>query len=400
MADHRDIGRELDLFHFSDYSPGSPIWLPAGNTVYSILQEKIRRLQDKNGYVEVRTPVLFDSKLYVESGHWEHYAKNMFKIPRSEPGDSQVQVLALKPMNCPGHMLVFQSKTRSIRDLPLRIAEQGILHRDESSGSLGGLIRCRCFCQDDAHIFCTEDQIKSEIFLLSKMVDAVYSKFGMKLRVTIGTRPEDCLGETETWNNAEQALKDALTEHGTKFQEAKGEGAFYGPKIDFYATDNLGREWQTATIQLDFQLPSRFDLTYRNHKNELSRPVVIHRAVYGSFERFIGILLEHFGGDLPCWLTPIQWLILPVTTHINPYAQEIDSRLKNAGLRSEIDLSNNRLPHKIALAQERRVPYMIVVGDREVNDGTITYRDRSGKNTTKKLEEFMSFAENLNRFDF
>lgn len=395
MKDHRDIGREMDLFMFSELSPGCPIWLPHGNTVYNILQDKIRALQKECGYVEVRTPILWKKELYQKSGHWDHYGDNMFGVH----GNDEDVLLVPKPMNCPGHMEIFGSKSWSVRDLPYRMADQGMLHRDEVSGALGGLTRCRGFCQDDAHLFVTPDQVGGEIASLIDMVQRVYTKLGMTVRAVLSTRPASFMGEGRTWDGAEDGLRSALLASRQDFTEDGG-GAFYGPKIDFHLKDSHGREWQTATIQLDFQLPQRFSLGYTDHDNSRKTPVVIHRAIYGSFERFIGILLEHYQGHLPVWLAPVQYAVIPVTDRTLPYAEEIHQKLGKWKLRSEVDNSNNRTGQKIAVAQTRYVPKMLILGDREAADGTVTIRSADGKNETLPKRDFFSQAAYLNEFDF
>jgi threonyl-tRNA synthetase len=372
MKDHREIGQQLDLFMFSPVSPGCPIWLPHGNTVYSLLSEKIRQYNLKNGYVEVRTPLLYKPELFKTSGHWDHYKENMFII-----GDEEY---ALKPMNCPAHMTIFAAKQWSYRDLPYRIHDQGVLHRNEVSGAIGGLTRCRSFCQDDAHCFIPSepDAIAKEAFELVGMVGDVYRAFGMSLRAVLSTRPEKFMGVAKAWNQAEDALKSVLNMGSLSFEIDEGKGAFYGPKIDFMVKDSLDREWQTATIQLDFQLPQRFNLKYADSNDVDQMPIVIHRAFYGSFERFIAILLEHYQGELPFWLAPVQMVLLPIADR-HHQAVEYYHEYLSRHFRVEIDRSNNTLPHKIALATEQKIPYMLVVGDKELANGGMNIRDRRGK---------------------
>lgn len=397
LLDHREIGRQLDLFMFSELAPGCPIWLPAGNTVFTILQDKIRKLNTHYGYVEVRTPAIWKDDLYRISGHLDHYADNMFYVH----GNDVDVVHVLKPMNCPGHMEIFRSKHWSVNQLPYRMADHGLLHRDEPSGSLGGMTRCRAFCQDDAHLFVTPQQIAAEIALIVVMVQRVYGKLGMSISAALSTRPPKFMGETSAWDAAEEALRSALVASHQEYAENPGDGAFYGPKIDFTVTDSLGRGWQTATVQLDFQLPQRFALKYADHDNIVKTPVVIHRAIYGSFERFIGILLEHYVGDLPVWLAPVQAVIMPITDKLNGHAVSLhDTLVKSLGLRVELDTSSNRLQHKIAVAQCQRVPYMLIVGNKEVADDTVSMRDRSGVTTTMSNNEFLALAESWNTFDF
>jgi threonyl-tRNA synthetase len=309
--DHRELGQQLKLFMFSPLSPGNPIWLPNGLALLNVLQDKIRRFQQKNGYIEVRTPVLWKPELYQTSGHWDHYRQNMFTIEGERPDMSTDDTaLALKPMNCPGHMMIYKSGQYSYNELPLRMADMGVLHRNETSGAIGGLTRCRSFCQDDAHIFCAPEQVESEITKLVGMVLRVYAIFGMPVRAVVATRPKKFMGDPQVWDKAEWELKKGVGPASCTVDE--GGGAFYGPKIDFYVQDSQGREWQTATIQLDFQLPERFELEYIDKDNTRKRPVVIHRAIFGSFERFVGVLIEHYQGKFPCWLAPIQAILLPI----------------------------------------------------------------------------------------
>lgn len=349
---HREIGQNLDLFMFSPLSPGNPIWLDKGNTIYSILSNKIRTLNKNNNYLEVRTPILWKIELFQQSGHWEHYANNMFILDD----------YALKPMNCPGHMLIFKSKLYSYKDLPLRIYDQSILHRNEIHGALGGLTRCRSFCQDDGHVFISPELIKSEIENIISMIHRIYKVFNMNVRTVMSTRPDKFMGEISAWDNAENTLHKTLLGN---CEVDNGGGAFYGPKIDFIVKDSLNREWQTATIQLDFQLPKQFDLHYIGEDNNRKCPVVIHRAMYGSFERFIGIILEHYQGKLPVWLNPIQAIILPIADRHIAYCKEVLEGLKKHNIRAEINLNNLTLSKKIALAQEQYINYMLVVGDKE-----------------------------------
>jgi threonyl-tRNA synthetase len=392
MKDHREIGRELDLFMFSELSPGCPIWLHNGNVVYSILQDKIRALQKEYGYSEVRTPMIWKSELYKTSGHWDHYKEFMFGLH----GKEEDVLWILKPMNCPGHMEIFRSKSWSINDLPYRMADQGVLHRDEVSGAIGGLTRCREFCQDDAHIFLAPHQVQEELKSLAQMVHRVYSKLNMQVRSVVSTRPKDFMGAAEDWDNAEAALKNASPDASIE----EGAGAFYGPKIDFFVKDSFDREWQTATFQLDFQLPKKFKLEYTDHDNTRKEPVVIHRALYGSFERFIGVLLEHYQGHLPLWLAPVQYAILTITDKQKAYAEKLKNGLENRGLRSVLDNSNNRLPQKIAIAQSAYTPKMVVIGDNEVTNELVTVRNSDGKNETLPKRDFFALAMAAADFGF
>lgn len=388
--DHRDIGKQLGLFTFHEYAPGSAFWLPKGNFIYSLLSERIRQLNLENGYVEVKTPQLFKSDLFKQSGHWDHYKKNMFVFE-----DEDKQELALKPMNCPGHMLIYKSQQFSYRDLPYRVHDQGVLHRNESSGSLGGLTRCRNFCQDDAHLFVTEDQISQEIFNIINMAQKVYGAFNMPMKAWLSTRPKDFMGEVSVWNKAELLLEDSLRQSGISYEVASGDGAFYGPKIDFVITDSIGRPWQTATIQLDFQLPLKFDLKYVDSGNVERTPIVIHRAIYGSFERFIAILLEHYQGKLPVWMCPEQIRFLSITSDQAEYVNGMYERFKPY-YRVGLDVDNNTLNQKILKAQLEAIPYVGVYGKREVESGmNVSLRDcSSGKSqvfTTLELSKKLEF---------
>jgi len=394
MLDHREIGRQLDLFMFSELSPGCPIWLPAGNTVYSLLSDKIRRLNLDNGYVEVRTPVLWKTALYEQSGHLEHYKKNMFLI------DQEEEQYALKPMNCPGHMVIFKSQQFSYRDLPYRLHDQGILHRNEASGSLGGLTRCKSFCQDDAHCFIKPEDIQSEIGSIISMIGRVYAAFGMKTRAVVSTRPEKFMGEIKIWSQAESLLAECLNEAKITFDYDQGGGAFYGPKIDVMIEDSLGREWQTATIQLDFQLPERFDLSYIAADGSNQRPIVVHRAMYGSFERFIGILLEHYQGRLPFWLAPTQVIFLPIADRHIEFARPFAAELKKIGIRAEVDEKNGTLNQKILTSQVRQIPFACVLGDRELNDYKFAVRTLDGEKKTWNPDDFKALVEYQNIFQF
>lgn len=389
--DHRIIGQKLDLFMFSPLSPGAPIWLPKGVAIYESLLKRIRQLNENNGCQEVRTPLVWKSELYETSGHLDHYAKNMFFV--SDNSEEQLHDNCLKPMNCPGHMEIFRSRQWSYRDLPVRFAEYGPLHRNEASGALGGLTRCRAFCQDDAHIFVSPDNLQCEIKKILVMIGRVYGWFGMKFRSVLSTRPEKFMGDKLVWDNAEAALEDALGDNGLKYTIAHNDGAFYGPKIDFIVTDSLNREWQTATIQLDFQLPQRFGCSYTDKNDNEQIPIVIHRAIYGSFERFIGILLEHTDGYLPLWLAPVGVTIAPISDNINEYAKEVKMALLAEGIRCECDNSNRTFQQKIAIGYDKKVPFMVVLGEKELASKTITLKHmRSTKNEqeTLSMEVFIS----------
>lgn len=373
MKDHREIGRDQDLFLFHELSPGSPIWLPMGVRLLSTIQNWMRGLL--KGYQEIQTPIMWKSELFATSGHLDHFRENMYFVQNED------EEHALKPMNCPASMLVYKSRQFSYRDLPVRYADFGTLHRNETSGAIGGLTRCRMFHQDDAHIFLAPEQLEKEIAELIQLVKYVYNFFGMEIKSRISTRPKKFMGEASLWDHAESVLKNAL---GSS-EIAEGEGAFYGPKIDFTVKDSLGREWQTATIQLDFQLPERFDLRYADVDNQVKRPVVIHRAILGSFERFIGVLLEHYQGKLPIWLAPIQAVILPISEKQMNYANESAKLLGE--YRIEVDNSNETLGHKIALWSSKMVPYFIIVGGREEASKRYTLRDRDAKKSEVSLEE-------------
>jgi threonyl-tRNA synthetase len=370
--DHRKLGRDLGLFSFHHWAPGAPFWLPKGARLYTQLSDYMRETLQAGEYQEVRTPLVFNKKLWETSGHWEHYRENMFLV------ESEGEPFGLKAMNCPGHMLIFASEVRSYRDLPLRYADQGVLHRNEASGVLSGLTRVRQFSQDDAHCFVTEDQIGEEVERLLLLIGGVYRDFDLRYTMELSTRPDDYLGEVETWNHAETQLKTALEATKQPFAISEGEGNFYGPKIDFHVTDAIGRKWQCATIQLDYQLPQRFGLKYIGADNAEHCPVVIHRAVFGSFERFIALLIEHYAGAFPLWLAPVQATVLPIADRHADHARSVHDRLTGAGLRVDLDARQEKIGYKIREAQLQKVPYMLVVGDREVADGTVAVRTRGG----------------------
>ena len=372
--DHRKLGRELGLFWFHPWAPGEPFWLPKGTTLVHLLANYMRSILFPAGYVEVRAPLVFNKALWETSGHWSHYRENMFLI--ESPGEEEQS--GLKPMNCPGHMLLFGSEVRSYRDLPLRIHEQSVLHRMEASGVLSGLTRVREFIMDDAHIFLREDQIGEEVERLLRLVGRVYDDFGLTPEMKLSTRPAEFLGEVATWNHAEGELKKALEAVNVPFTINEGDGAFYGPKIDFAVTDALGRKWQCATIQLDYQLPQQFQLKYIGADNAEHRPVVIHRAIFGSFERFIALLIEHYAGAFPLWVAPVQATVLPIADRHLDYAKSVQSELAAAGLRVELDERQEKIGFKIREAQLQKIPYMLVVGDKEAANGTVAVRSRAG----------------------
>jgi threonyl-tRNA synthetase len=385
--DHRKLGRELGLFTFHPWAPGAAFWLAHGTTLWNQLAEYMRSTLFPSGYVELRTPLVYNKKLWETSGHWEHYAENMLQV------ESEGETFSLKPMNCPGHMLVFASEGRSYRDLPLRYHDQSVLHRDEASGVLAGLTRARQFCQDDAHCFVTPEQVGDEVERLLRLVQQVYQDFQLDFSVELSTRPETFLGETETWDQAEDQLKQALEAAGQAYSVAEGEGNFYGPKIDFHVVDAIGRTWQCATIQLDYQLPQRFDLKYTGADNTEHRPIVIHRAIFGSFERFIALLIEHYAGAFPLWLAPVQAMVVPIADRHLDYAESVASRLRADGLRVEVDARQEKMGYKIREAQLRKVPYMLVTGDREVEGDAVAVRHRSeGDQGARSVDDFIADA--------
>ena len=370
--DHRKIGRDQKLFMFHQWAPGATFWLAKGATLWNTLADYMRGVLFPSGYVEVKTPLIFNKALWETSGHWQHYRQNMFQV---ESGEGEQ--MALKAMNCPGHMLVFGSEVRSYKDLPIRYHEQTALHRNEASGVLTGLTRVRQFSQDDAHCFVMESQITDEVERLLRLVQRVYGDFGLEYSVKLSTRPDEFLGEAQTWDHAEASLKQALENAGQAYTVNAGDGAFYGPKIDFDVMDAIGRKWQCATIQLDYQMPQRFDLKYVGADNAEHRPVVIHRAIFGSFERFVALLIENFAGAWPLWLAPVQATVLPLADRHLDYARQVQAELTQAGLRVELDDRVEKIGYKIREAQLQKVPYMLVIGDREVTEGTVSVRHRS-----------------------
>jgi threonyl-tRNA synthetase len=393
--DHRKLGKEMELFFMHPYSPGSIFWLPKGNTLFQILSNKIREYNYRNGYIEVRTPQLFKKELWEISGHWEHYKENMFCF------ENENETYALKAMNCPSHMLIFKSQLRSYRDLPIRIHDQGVLHRNEASGALGGLTRVRMFSQDDAHLFVTEEQLKDEINLIIKMIKRIYTVFEMSFKVVLSTRPEKFMGDIELWNNAEKILEEVIKENQLEYSISPGDGAFYGPKIDYLVYDALGREHQTATTQLDFQLPRRFELTYVDKNNEYKTPIVIHRAMYGSLERFIGILIEHYAGIFPIWLAPIQGVIINISDKHKEYCKELENKFKSLGLRIFFNDKHETMNYKIREAQLQKIPYMLVVGDKEIENNSISLRNlKEGNLGTIRLDEFINKILEESKMDF
>lgn len=368
--DHRKLGTELGLFMFSEEAPGMPFYLPNGMTIRTELEDFARGLQRRRGYDEVRTPLMMNNRLWEQSGHWDHYKDNMYFTKVDET------TFALKPMNCPGHMLIYKNGQHSYRELPIRLGEFGQVHRHEMSGALNGMLRVRTFCQDDAHLFVRPDQIEEEIGKVMALIDHIYKVFGFEYKIELSTRPEDSMGSEELWNEAEQALQHVLDKRGVEYRVNEGDGAFYGPKIDFHILDALKRSWQCGTIQLDFQMPEKFDLSYIGEDSLKHRPVVIHRAVYGSIDRFIGILTEHYAGAFPTWLAPVQVAVLPVSDFFADYAYEVKESLEQAGIRVQVDARNERLGFKIREAQQSKVPYMLIVGEQEQASGSVSVRKR------------------------
>nr|MBO2494697.1 threonine--tRNA ligase [Clostridia bacterium] len=383
--DHRKLGKELDLFSLHEEGPGFPFFHPKGMILRNILEDFWRKEHYKRGYQEIKTPIILNRDLWVRSGHWDHYRENMY-FTKIDDED-----YAIKPMNCPGSMILYKRKIHSYRDLPIRMAELGLVHRHELSGVLHGLMRVRCFTQDDAHIFMLPEQIKDEILGVIDLVDYFYSIFGFKYHVELSTRPENSMGSDEDWERATNALKEALEAKGLEYKINEGDGAFYGPKIDFHLEDSIGRTWQCGTIQLDFQMPERFDLTYVGPDGQKHRPVMIHRVVFGSIERFIGILVEHFAGAFPTWLAPVQVRILTVTDRANAYAEQVAARLRDADIRVETDLRNEKIGYKVREAQLEKIPYMLVLGDKEQENGTVAVRARGkGDLGAMSLDQFMN----------
>ncbi|OPH57634.1 threonine--tRNA ligase [Paenibacillus ferrarius] len=387
--DHRKLGKELELFMFSEEAPGMPFFLPKGMTIRTELENFARELQRQRDYDEVRTPLMMNNRVWEQSGHWDHYKDNMYFTQVDETK------FALKPMNCPGHMLIFKNSLHSYRELPIRLSEFGQVHRHEFSGALNGMMRVRTFCQDDAHLFVLPEQIEEEIGRIITLIDHVYQVLGFEYKIELSTRPEDSMGSEELWDQAEKSLQNVLDNLGIQYVINEGDGAFYGPKIDFHILDALKRSWQCGTIQLDFQMPEKFDLTYIGEDNQKHRPVVIHRALYGSIERFIGILTEHFAGAFPLWLSPVQAKILPVSENYLDYALQVKSQLEKAGIRVEVDGRNEKLGYKIREAQLEKAPYMLVLGETEKNSDSVSVRKRGGIDLgTMKIAEIIERMTN------
>jgi len=368
--DHRKLGKELGLFAMMDEGPGFPFFLPKGMVLKNLLIDYWRKLHTREGYVEISTPMMLNRELWETSGHWEHYRENMYTTVIDDVD------FAVKPMNCPGGMLVYKMEPRSYRDLPMRVGELGLVHRHEKSGQLHGLMRVRCFTQDDAHIFMTQEQIPEEIKGVVRLIDEVYSKFGFRYHVELSTRPENSIGSNKDWEIATAGLKNALDDLGLAYVINEGDGAFYGPKIDFHLEDSIGRTWQCGTIQLDFQLPQRFDAQYIGVDGEKHRPIMIHRVVFGSIERFIGILIEHFAGKFPLWLSPVQIKVLSISDKYNDYADSVMQSLQSAGFRCEADKRDEKIGYKIRSARNERVPYILVVGEKEAESNSVSVRSR------------------------
>ena len=383
--DHRKLGKELGLFMMREEGPGFPFFLPKGMELKNQLLDYWREIHKKAGYVEISTPIMLSRHLWETSGHWDHYKDNMYTTVIDD------EDFAIKPMNCPGGILVYESEPRSYRDLPIRMGELGLVHRHEKSGQLHGLMRVRCFTQDDAHIFMTPEQVRDEIKGVVKLINEVYSLFGFKYHVELSTRPEDSMGSDEDWDMATEALRGALDDLGLPYVVNEGDGAFYGPKIDFHLEDSIGRTWQCGTIQLDFQLPLRFNLEYTGADGEKHRPIMIHRVIFGSIERFIGILIEHFAGAFPTWLAPVQVKVLPISDKYMDYAQKVLDELNNSGVRAEIDTRAEKIGYKIREAQMKKIPYMLVVGAKEEEDGLVSVRSRfEGDEGQKTLSDFLA----------
>ena len=386
--DHRKLGKELGLFMLTEEGPGFPFFLPKGMVLKNTLIDYWRQVHKRYGYVEISTPIILNRKLWERSGHWDHYKANMYTTVIDE------EDYAIKPMNCPGGMMVYASQPHSYRDLPLRVGELGLVHRHELSGALHGLFRVRCFTQDDAHLFMTPDQLKDEIKGVVRLFDEVYSVFGLPYKIELSTMPEDHIGTVEQWEHNQDILKEAITEMGKDFEVNEGDGAFYGPKLDFHLADSLGRTWQCGTVQLDSQLPERFELEYSGEDGEKHRPVMLHRVVLGSIERFIGVITEHFAGAFPAWLAPVQVKVLPVTDRAAEYADQVAAQLDGQGFRVEVDHRSEKIGKKIREATLEKVPYMLVVGDRDMENGTVSPRHRTGEDLGgMSLEQFTALLK-------
>jgi len=383
--DHRKLGRELELFHFSDISPGAAFWLPAGTGIYNSLVALSREMNTARDYTEVKTPLIYDAELWKTSGHWGKYRENMFTVQVEE------REMGVKPMNCPGHAYLFKSQRHSYRELPVRYSEPGLLHRNEASGVLHGLLRVRHFAQDDAHIFCTEEQVQQEVASCLEQAFETYAMFDLDVGLELSTRPEQRIGSDEMWDRAEGKLTSVLKERGLQYELNPGDGAFYGPKIDMHMTDSLGRSWQLGTVQLDYSMPERFDLTYTGADNAEHRPVMIHRAAFGSYERFIGIMIEHYGGEFPLWLTPLQAIVLTVSDRFNEYGASVRERLRAQELRAQLDDRGESIGRKIREAELRKIPFMLIVGEREQEQGSVSLRrHRLGDAGSLSIDELVA----------
>ena len=383
--DHRKLGKELDLFSLHEEGPGFPFFHPKGMIIRNELENFWRNIHRKHGYKEIKTPVILNEDLWHQSGHWDHYKDNMYFTTIDE------KTYAVKPMNCPGGILIYKNAMYSYRDLPLRMGELGLVHRHELSGALHGLMRVRNFTQDDAHLYLTPEQIKEEVLGVISLTDYIYKLFGFNYRVELSTRPENSMGSDEDWENATEALRNALEASKLPYKINEGDGAFYGPKIDFHLEDCIGRTWQCGTIQLDFQMPEKFNLTYIGADSEKHRPVMIHRTIFGSIERFIGILIENYAGAFPVWLAPVQVIILPVSEKQKEYAEKLNKQLEDLDIRAEADLRSEKVGYKIREAQLQKIPYMLVVGDKEMESGSVSVRDRKeGDAGVMKFEDFLS----------
>lgn len=382
--DHRKLGRELDLFSMHEEGPGFPFFHPKGMIIRGELENFWREIHLAKGYGEIRTPIILNQALWLQSGHWDHYKDNMYLTEIDE------EAYAIKPMNCPGSILIYKSGLRSYRDLPLKWGELGLVHRHELSGTLHGLMRVRSFTQDDAHVFCLPEQVKEQLVEVIELADHIYETFGFKYSVELSTRPEDSMGTEEQWEIAENGLKAALEEKGIEYRIDEGDGAFYGPKIDFQLEDAIGRTWQCGTIQLDFQMPERFEMEYIDNNGDKKRPVMIHRALFGSMERFLGILIEHYAGRFPAWLAPVQVKVLPISDKFNDYANEVVDKLKSNGIRVEIDVRDEKIGYKIREAQMEKMPYMLIIGAKELEEGNVTLRHAvGGEQEEKELDVFI-----------
>lgn len=385
---HQKLGQELELFTTLEEAPGMPFFLPNGMIIRNELETFWKQIHQSNGYEEIKTPIMMKQHMWEQSGHWDHYQENMFFSSVED------QSYALKPMSCPGSVLLYNRKRRSYRELPIRYAELGLVHRYEQSGSLNGLLRVRSFTQDDAHFFVRRDQIEIELERVLDLVDHVYSIFGFNYHVELSTRPEDSMGSQESWDHAESALEFVLKKKRVLYKLNPGDGAFYGPKIDFHIQDSKGRSWQCGTIQLDFQMPEKFDCAYVDEKNDNQTPILIHRAIYGAIERFMAILIEHYEGAFPFWLAPVQAVILPIHSSHNIYSTSVLRTLEIAGIRIKHDDRNEKFGLRIRDAQKQKIPYMLVIGDKEVNNNLISVRDRDGEQKDMTVEEFIEFAKN------